>query len=214
MIFNFEQFLNYEKEKEYFKNIELVLLNKNITPSIEKVFYALEGFDFNNLKVIIIGQDPYPAQGVADGLAFSSNDKKTPMSLRNMFLEIKNSYPETSFNSNSLENWKDQGILLLNTILTTEIGKVLAHKNIGWEIFSQNLLTEINLKHKNIIYLVLGKKASNFLKKVNLENQIIIETSHPSPLGFLKGFKGSRVFEKVNKLLEMQNKTKIDWSTK
>ncbi|AXE60994.1 uracil-DNA glycosylase [[Mycoplasma] phocae] len=214
MKFNFVDFFNRQKTQDYFKKIIKHLTNsKNITPAKKHIFFAMKNFDFDNLKVIIIGQDPYPGKDVADGLCFSSNEQKTPASLMNIFKEIKNSYPKCSFKSNNLYYWKDQGVLLLNSILTNEIGKTLAHKNIGWEIFTLNLLSELNQTYSQIIYLVLGNYAKNFIKNLDLNNQIIFSTSHPSPLGVHAGFSGSKIFEKINKKLQELNKIPIDWST-
>ncbi|TPR53875.1 uracil-DNA glycosylase [Metamycoplasma neophronis] len=213
MKFNFETFLNQEKQKPYFKKIENILDLDNITPRKEDVFNAFKNFDFDNIKVIIIGQDPYPGKNVADGLCFSSKETETPASLKNMFEEIKASYPQSIHSSNQLTNWKDQGVLLLNTILTNEINKTLAHKDIGWEIFTTELLREINLNYENIIYLILGKKAENFVSKLNLDKQIVLITSHPSPLGVYRGFRGSKIFEKINDKLVSIYKKPIIWNT-
>ncbi|QJG66417.1 uracil-DNA glycosylase [Mycoplasma phocoeninasale] len=214
MKFNFIDFFNRQKPQEYFKKLTENLKGRNITPPKRRIFFALENFDFDNLKVIIIGQDPYPGENVADGLCFSSNEKKTPASLLNIFKEIKSSYPECSFSTNNLDNWKKQGVLLLNSILTNEVGRTLAHKNIGWETFTLNLLSKINAHYNNVIYLILGNYAKNFIKSLDLTNQIVLSTSHPSPLGVNAGFKGSKIFEKVNDKLKELNKSPIDWSTR
>ncbi len=215
MKFNFEKFLNFEKQKPYFFNLANYLKRAtNITPKKDRIFFAMHNFDFDNLKVIIIGQDPYPGVNVADGLCFSSNEEKTPASLKNIFAEIRQSYPNCIFQTNNLDYWKNQGVLLLNTILTNEVGKTLAHQNIGWEIFTYNFLNQINELYTNVIYLLLGNYAKKYAQKLDLRKQIIIQTSHPSPLSYFNGFKGSKVFEKINSELKKQNKKVIDWSTK
>ncbi|ACF07546.1 uracil-DNA glycosylase [Metamycoplasma arthritidis] len=217
MTFNFKNFLEQEMKKTYFKNLTSLLVTrpnpKDILPPRNKVFAAYENFDFDNLKVILIGQDPYPTKGVADGLCFSSLEAKTPASLLNIFSEIQSSYPDVVFNSNCLQTWKDQGVLLMNKILTVDAWKPLSHKKFGWEIFNHNLLEELNNEYENIIYLLLGNEAKNFVLDLDLSAQHILATSHPSPLGCHKGFKGSKIFEKVNTKLKEIGKKEINWST-
>lgn len=214
MKFNFDIFLKKESEKQYFKLLwEYLDKCNSFYPSRKNIYFAMQDFDFDDLKIIIIGQDPYPTKDVADGLCFSTKSTKTPKSLQNIFKSIKQSYPNTNFQTNSLINWKKQGILLLNSILTVEEGKPLSHENIGWDIFTQNLLLELNKKYTNIIYLILGNKAKKFIKNLNLENQIVFMTSHPSPLSYKRGFSTSNIFKKANEKLLSINKKAIDWST-
>ncbi|WP_412031616.1 uracil-DNA glycosylase [Metamycoplasma buccale] len=214
MKFNFLEFFNQEKQKDYFKDIQNFLKDKIYLPPKNKVFFAFQNFDFDNLKVVLIGQDPYPTKNVADGLCFSSQEFKTPASLKNMFIEIKRSYPDTTFKTNDLSYWKNQGILLLNRILTVQEGIPLSHKNIGWETFNLNILSELNKTYQNIIYLIFGNEARKFASNLDLSNQIILSTSHPSPLGVKNGFEGSNIFKKVNDELKKLNKKEIDWGTK
>ncbi|QJG67262.1 uracil-DNA glycosylase [Mycoplasma phocoenae] len=215
MKFNFNEFLNNEKEKEYFKKLINLLNNENrkIVPSKDKWFNAFD-MDFNELKVVIIGQDPYFLPNVADGMAFSTESIKTPVSLRNIFKEIKNSYPNVSLKTNNLNYWKQQGILLINTTLTTVENLALAHKDWGWETFVSNALESINQHNENIVYILLGKKAMDFVKNMDLQKQHILSTSHPSGLSAYRGFIGSNIFKKTNDYLLSINKKEIDWSTK
>lgn len=213
MKFNFEDFLKEQKKEKYWNNIEKILKIKRIVPKAEQIFNAFDDFDFNNIKLVILGQDPYPTNNNADGLCFSTNNEKTPSSLKNIFIEIKNTYPNAKLDSNNLNNWKKQGVLLLNTILTTEENKTLAHKNLGWEIFNINLLNKLLEGNKNILFLAMGKDASDFMKKINVNKENIFETPHPSPLSCWRGFLGSNIFKKINEKLKNLNKTEIDWST-
>ncbi|TPE57788.1 uracil-DNA glycosylase [[Mycoplasma] falconis] len=213
MKFNWNDFLKEEEKKDYFKVLNNLINLPNVTPSKDLIFKAMENFNFDDLKVVIIGQDPYPNLGDADGLCFSTNAIKTPASLKNIFNEIKKDYLDTIIKSNSLNNWKNQGVLLLNSILTNEVGKTLAHKNLGWEKFNLHFLNKINQIYKNIIYVVLGKDAYNFISKLDLNNQILLSTSHPSPLGAYRGFIGSHIFKKINDELIKLNKQTINWST-
>lgn len=212
--FTFLEFLKKETSKPYFEVLKKLTMLPNVTPKPNRVFFAFKNFDFDNLKVIIIGQDPYPNKGDADGMCFSSNATKCPASLKNIFIEIKNEYPNSTFETFSLNYWKNQGVLLLNSILTNIEGKTLAHKNLGWELFNQNLLTEINSCYSNIIYLILGNNARDFIKNIDMSKQIIVYASHPSPLAAYKGFFGSNVFKKINFKLKSLSKDEIDWSTK
>ncbi|AZZ65680.1 uracil-DNA glycosylase [Metamycoplasma phocicerebrale] len=219
MNFNFDIFLEKQKEKNYFKNLISKLEKigyENIFPKKEEIFFAYQNFDFNNLKIIIIGQDPYPTKGVANGLAFSTSrtNLKTPASLKNIFKEIKNSYPKSQFLTNDLSYWKNQGVLLINNILTVEESLPLAHKNMGWENFTYEFLKKITKTTKNIIFLVMGNYALNVLKKIDLNNHFVYIVSHPSPLSCNKNFLGSDVFKKINNKLRELNKKEIDWNTK
>ncbi|WP_045433433.1 uracil-DNA glycosylase [Metamycoplasma canadense] len=214
MKFKFKDFLISQKKEKYWKNIEIILKKKNLVPKKELVFNAFLNFDFNEIKLVIIGQDPYPTNNNADGLCFSSNNKKTPSSLKNIFLEIKNSYPNSEFKTNNLQYWKNQGVLLLNSILTTEKNKTLAHKNQGWEIFNINLLSEILKEKHDVLFLAMGKDALLFLNKLDIDKMNIFSTPHPSPLSCWRGFFNSNVFKKINDKLKSLNKKEIDWNTK
>ncbi len=192
----------------------LKLSSTEYLPSKENWFFALEDFDFDNLNVVILGQDPYHTKGVAHGLAFSSLATNTPPSLRNIFDCIKKDYPKTVFASNNLTNWKNQGVLLLNPILTVSPSKPLSHKNLGWETFSLNLLKTLVNQYSNIIFVILGKNSLDFLSSIDLKNQITLKTSHPSPFSAHLGFNDSHIFKKINQYLIKLNKKPIDWSTK
>ncbi|MGX9395051.1 uracil-DNA glycosylase [Mycoplasma sp. 1781] len=214
MNFNFKNFLAKQKEQEYWKKIEIILKNEDLVPSKNNVFNAFTNFDFSNIKLIILGQDPYPTNDNADGLCFSSKNKITPASLKNIFKEIKNSYPQIKFNSNDLTNWKNQGVLLLNAILTTLKNKTQAHKNQGWEIFNLNLIREILSYYDEILFLAMGIDAQNFIKTLNIKEEFIFKTAHPSPLSCWRGFFNSNIFKRINEKLISLGKNEIDWSTK
>ncbi|PZV99830.1 uracil-DNA glycosylase [Metamycoplasma auris] len=213
MKFNFDSFLHSQTKLPYWKKIEKLLNSQDLVPNKDLVFACFKNLNFNDLKLIIIGQDPYPNKNNADGLCFSSNNKKTPQSLKNIFIEIRNSYSDAIFLSNNLNSWKEQGILLLNYILTTKENQSLAHKNMGWEIFNTNLLNQLLSLNNEILFLVMGKQAQNFIKKLKIRSDLIFATAHPSPLSCKKGFFKSNVFKKINqKLIELKKKP-INWST-
>ncbi|MCU4117399.1 uracil-DNA glycosylase [Mycoplasma zalophi] len=215
MNYNLQKFLKEESQKEYFINLQKKLQSENqqIVPEIKNWYRAFE-LDWNNVKVIILGQDPYYTKGTADGLAFSTNDKKIPSSLKNIFKEIKANYSEATFETNSLEYWKQQGILLSNTKLTTVLDKALAHEKIGWEIFVTNAIKKILELNENVIFLSFGQKAQKFIENLHLDQHYVLQTSHPSGLSCYRGFLGSNIFLKANLILKSINKKTIDWSTK
>lgn len=187
----------------------------NITPSKENLFRSLELIEPSDVKVIIIGQDPYPTKGDADGLAFSTRATKTPRSLSNIFKVIKGDYPNVTFESNSLDYWAKQGVLLINTTLTCEIGKPASHSNIGWQKLTTSIIQNIiSLKH--VIIVAWGNQAQKLASTLK-GDFVLITSSHPSPLSFSKGkepFKDSHMFLKINQELNKLGYEPIDWSTK
>ncbi|UUD36740.1 uracil-DNA glycosylase [Mycoplasmopsis californica] len=208
-------YIKQELEKDYVK----VILNKvdklrkttNIFPEKSDVFNALTKTNFDDLKLIIIGQDPYPTKGVADGFAFSS---KTilPKSLNNIFTEIKKDFPDFNHETNSLENWAKQGVLLLNTTLTVEEGKPLSHKNFGWDKLTHKIFELVTQNHDNLMICLWGNKAQKFASNIDLSRHVIFRNSHPSPLGYYRNFKDCGIFKKINKTLEKMLKKPINWN--
>ena len=191
------------------KLIELVNLKKTIFPPAEKIFRALELTSFDNLKVVIIGQDPYHTPGVPNGLAFSVNkNQKLPPSLINIFRELESDLGVKNY-IGDLSAWSRQGVLLLNTCLSVCAGLPASHSNIGWENFTNAAIEEIQ-KKKNIIFLLWGKHAQQ--KKAFIqEDNFILEAAHPSPLSANNGFFGCNHFSKTNNLLTSLGSDPIDW---
>lgn len=203
-----EELVLKEKEKTYFKELELFIEKEyqeyNIFPPKEQIFNALQQTPFDKVQIVLIGQDPYPTKGFANGLAFSVNKNiKLPKSLQNIFKELVNdldlSYPSTG----DLTPWANNGVLLLNTILTVREGKPLSHQNKGWEIFTLKIIEELNNKETPIVFLLLGNNAKKLKKYVTNPKHYIIETSHPSPLGAYQGFLGSKIFSQSCKCLNL-----------
>lgn len=172
---------------------------KNIAPDFQNIFRAFELTSFSDTKVVIFGQDPYPTQGVATGLAFSSNTT-LPASLRNMFKELNTDLGVSRTDSN-LEDWSKQGVLLLNTALTVEVGKPGSHSKIGWIELVKQVILKISAKKEPVVFVLLGKQAQN-LKRYIDSKDIILEFVHPSPLSAYRGFFGSKMFSKINNELE------------
>ena len=209
---SFKKFLEQEQLKPYYfalmERINFEEQNHLILPKIENRFRALDFFEASETKVIILGQDPYYLENQADGLAFSSLLDRTPKSLANMRKEIQKDYPESVFETNRLDYWAKQKVLLLNTCLTVNLNLPNSHKNFGWEIFVHNLLNFIIQENPNVIFGVLGNNALEVVKKLNVNPKQIIFAAHPSPLSYTRGFKDSHFFKRINDMLE----EKIDFS--
>ncbi len=208
--------LSSEFKKKYFYELEIFLNNERrnntIFPKKNDIFNALKICTFNNLKVVIIGQDPYHSKKQAHGLAFSvNNESSIPPSLRNIFKElIRDTKCEIPSHGN-LTKWAKQGVLLLNTILTVRENQAGSHKNKGWELFTNKIIEKISEEKKNIVFLLWGKYAENKKKLIDRNKHHILITSHPSPLSAHNGFIGCKHFTKTNKLLKNNKIKTINW---
>ena len=212
---DWDSLLNKEVAQIYFKNMILFLKKeyevKNIFPPKQQIFNALKSTDFNNVKVVIIGQDPYHGYGQAHGYAFSVNGLvKRPPSLNNIFKELEYDLGIIR-ESNNLEDWSLQGVLLLNTILTVEENKPLSHKNIGWEIFTNKIIELLNASSQPIVFILWGSQARSKKYLITNNKHCIIESAHPSPLSAHAGFFGSKPFSKANQFLIDNHLTEIKW---
>ena len=208
--------LSSEFEKDYMRKLSLFLKEekktKTIYPLGSKIFNAFNLTPFSKVKVVILGQDPYHGPDQANGLSFSVNKSfPIPPSLKNIFKELFDDLGIQPPNSGCLESWSNQGVLLLNTYLTVERGKPGSHRNIGWERFTDYVLSKLSENKKNIVYLLWGKHAQEKAKIINSANNKIIMSAHPSPYSANYGFFGSRPFSKANDFLVNTNQTKINW---
>ena len=212
---NWDIILKDEYEKEYFKNllnyINEEYNNKTVYPLQENIFKALEYTDYNDIKVVILGQDPYHGEGEAQGLSFSiPNDIKITPSLRNIFKELKNDLNIERTNTD-LSDWAKQGILLLNAILTVCKDTPLSHKDKGWETFTDEIIKKINEREEPVVFILWGNYARSKKKLITNKNHYIIESAHPSPLSASRGFFDSKPFSKTNNILNSINKESIRW---
>ncbi|MDD6387883.1 MAG: uracil-DNA glycosylase [Bacilli bacterium] len=212
---NWDIILKDEYEKEYFKNllnyINEEYNNKTVYPLKENIFKALEYTDYNDIKVVILGQDPYHGEGEAQGLSFSiPNDIRITPSLRNIFKELKNDLNIERTNTD-LSDWAKQGVLLLNAILTVCKDTPLSHKDKGWEIFTDEIIKKINEREKPVIFILWGNYARSKKKLITNKNHYVIESAHPSPLSASRGFFDSKPFSKTNNILISINKESIRW---
>lgn len=212
------ELLKEEINKEYYKNLENKIDNdikngKIIYPKQEEIFKAFELTPYENIKIVIIGQDPYPGKDEAEGLAFSVKEGiKIPPSLKNIFKELNSDLGYEIPTSGSLYKWAKQGVFLINTILTVEEGKPLSHKNYGWEQFTDHVIELIDQKASDVVFILWGNNAKSKKKliKNNIDN--IIESSHPSPLGARVSFFGSRPFSKANEILIRKKINPVDFN--
>ena len=194
-------FFNIEKDKTYFKELMTFINNeyneKKINPIKENIYKSFELTPLQDVKVVILGQDPYPTNDFACGLAFSvKEDSKLPKSLVNIFKELESDLGIKKENGD-LSSWARNGVLLLNTILTCEEGKPMSHKNIGWETLTDNIIKLLNTIDRKIVFILWGAPAIKKSELLNNPNHLIIKTPHPSPLSAYRGFFGSKVFSKT-----------------
>lgn len=213
---SWDDILDYEYHQEYFKNIVKFInkeyKEKDIFPPKSRILRALSLTDYQEVKVVILGQDPYHGVGEANGLAFAvSNGVKLPPSLRNIYKELYNDLGIPISNVGNLECWAKEGVLLLNAVLTVEKDKPASHKNLGWEKFTDAIISKLNEKDTPIVFILWGSFARS--KKVLITNKhhYIVESTHPSPFSANYGFFGSRPFSKTNEFLRSNGIKEIDW---
>lgn len=208
--------LKEEFEKEYFKKIESFLdkayEEKNIYPPRDEIFKSLELSSFEDTNVVILGQDPYYNPGQAEGLSFSvKKGVKLPPSLRNIYKEMNNDLGLEPAKNGTLISWARQGVLLLNASLTVEEKKPNSHKSIGWQIFTDKIISLLNERERPLVFILWGNFARSKKALITNSRHLILESAHPSPLSARNGFLGSKPFSKTNEFLKKNNLKVIDW---
>ena len=208
--------LKDELNKEYFKKLGIFVKNEYKTkicyPQYKDIFNALRYTDYDEVKVVILGQDPYHGVNEAHGLSFSvRDDVRRPPSLNNIFKELESDLGIKKTN-NDLTNWAKQGVLLLNSIMSVVKDTPLSHKEKGWEIFTDNIIKLLNEREEPMVFILWGGYARSKKKLITNKNHYIVESVHPSPLSAYNGFFGSRPFSKTNNFLISKNIQPIDWS--
>lgn len=198
--------LNEEYKKDYFKQLVYDIRNeyktKIVYPEASNVFNALKLTEYDDIKIVIIGQDPYHGEGEAHGLCFSVKENVAfPPSLKNIFKELNSDLGYEIPKSGSLEKWAKEGVLLLNSILTVEKDKPLSHKKYNWEIFTDTIIEQVNKKTTPVVFILWGSYARSKKELITNNNHYIIECVHPSPLSASRGFFGSKPFSKANNYL-------------
>ena len=220
MTYNYwDTVLDSEYHKEYFANIvkfvNKVYKEKTIFPPKARILSALDITDYNDVKVVILGQDPYHGIGEANGLAFSVNDGvKIPPSLKNIYKELHDDLGIEIPNTGNLESWAKEGVLLLNSVLTVEKDKPASHKNIGWEIFTDSIIKKLNERDKPIVFILWGNFAKSKKELITNPKHLVLTSSHPSPFSVNYGFFGSKPFSKTNEFLRKNGIKEIDWTIK
>lgn len=212
-----DKILKDEYKKDYFinllKTLQIEYRKKDIFPKKSDVFRALRLTDYDDIKIVILGQDPYHGVGEAEGLSFSVQDGiRKPPSLKNIFKELHDDLGYEEPQSGSLVKWAKEGVLLLNSLLTVEKDKPLSHKTLGWERFTDEVIKKINEKKEPVVFIFWGNYARS--KKVYITNPLhyVIESPHPSPFSARYGFFGSKPFSKANNYLKSKGIKPVDFN--
>nr|WP_187372142.1 uracil-DNA glycosylase [Clostridium ihumii] len=213
---DWDELLKDEFEKDYYKKLRGFLAQeyktKTIYPNMYKIFEALKLTSYKDTKIVILGQDPYHGPNQAHGLSFSvEKGVQTPPSLLNIYKELKSTLNCYIPNNGNLTSWAKQGVLLLNTSLTVRAGEANSHRNIGWEIFTDKIISLLNEREEPVIFILWGKNAKDKVKLIDTNRHYILTAAHPSPLSASRGFFGCNHFEKANDILKKLNKEPIDW---
>ncbi|MCI2253788.1 uracil-DNA glycosylase [Domibacillus sp. PGB-M46] len=208
--------LEGEFEKPYYQELRSFLKEEYSTqvihPDMDDIFNALHFTPYQNVKVVILGQDPYHGPNQAHGLSFSVQPGiKPPPSLKNMYKELKEDIGCEVPNHGYLKQWADEGVLLLNTVLTVREGKANSHRNKGWETFTDQVIRLISEREKPVVFLLWGRPAQSKKALIDINRHVIIESPHPSPLSASRGFFGSRPFSKANEALASMGESPINW---
>lgn len=219
MTMTWNSILSTEKEKTYYQSMNAKIeaeraLGKIIFPKEKDIFTAFDLTAFDDVKVVILGQDPYHGAGQAHGLSFSVLPEiKIPPSLRNMYKELAEDIdgfviPDHGY----LESWAKQGVLLLNTVLTVEEAKAHSHAKLGWETFTDSIIEQLNKNKENVIFLLWGAHAQKKGANIDGTRHSVLKAPHPSPLSAHRGFFGCKHFSQVNELLKSKNLSEINWT--
>lgn len=213
---DWDSILKEEFEKEYFKEIMEFIdeeySSKTVYPPKDEIFNAFKFTPSSEVKVVILGQDPYHEEGQAHGLAFSTPEGRAiPRSLKNIFKEIEDEYNYPIPDSGCLEKWAKQGVFLLNTVLTVREGEANSHSDCGWQTFTDNVIKALNEQPQPIAFLLWGKQAEKKMELLENLNHLVLVTSHPSPFSARRGFFGCNHFRLANEYLRKNDIEEIDW---
>lgn len=214
---DWDELLKEEMDKEYFQKLfEFVreqYKEKDIYPKMNEIFNAFRHTSYKNVKVVILGQDPYHGENEAEGLSFSvKTGIRKPPSLNNIFKELKEDLGYEYPKSGSLVKWADEGVLLLNSVLTVEKDKPASHRGRGWELFTDTVIKKINEKETPVVFILWGNYAKAKKELITNPNHLVLESTHPSPYSASSGFFGSRPFSKTNNYLKSKGIKPIDWN--
>ncbi|MGN1000436.1 MAG: uracil-DNA glycosylase [Bacilli bacterium] len=216
---DWDEILKDEINEDYFqkllKFIEDEYKTKTIYPRQSEIFKAFRNTSYKDTKVVILGQDPYHGENQAEGLSFSVKEGiNKPPSLQNIFKELKDDLGYEIPNNGSLAKWSEEGVLLLNTVLTVEANKAASHKDIGWETFTDKVIEKINEKTTPVVFILWGNFAKSKKRLITNPIHLVIESSHPSPFSAYNGFFGSKPFSKTNNFLIKYGLKPVNWEIK
>lgn len=213
---DFRTIIDAERQKPYYKELEAFVnqeyKTKTIYPPRKRVFHCFNFKDYNDIKVVIIGQDPYHEEHQANGLAFSvERGVQIPPSLVNIYKEVHDDVGIEIPQHGDLSSWANQGVLLLNTVLTVQAHCANSHKLRGWETFTNHIIEAMNKREKPLVFILWGKQAIDKEKMIDTSRHCVIKSVHPSPLSAYRGFFGSKPFSKTNQFLVQNGMEPIDW---
>lgn len=213
---SWDELLKDEFQKEYYqvlrKNLAQEYKTETIYPAMENIFNALKYTSFEDVKVLLLGQDPYHGPNQAHGLCFSvQKGVDKPPSLKNMFKELENDLGIKPPSHGCLTDWAKHGVLLLNTVLTVRAGEPNSHKKLGWTIFTDKIIELLNEREDSVIFVLWGRNAIDKLPLITNTNHYVLTAAHPSPLSATRGFLGCKHYSKINNILSSIGKEPIDW---
>ncbi|MBA2732485.1 MAG: uracil-DNA glycosylase [Acidobacteria bacterium] len=213
---SWRRLLAEELDKPYFLKLQQFLEKEQqshtVYPSQENIFNALKLTPYQNVNVLLLGQDPYPGKDQAHGLCFSVlPGVKPPASLRNMYKELQADVGFRIPNNGYLVPWAKQGILMINAVLTVRAGETNSHQGMGWENFTDAIISRVNERESRVVFVLWGAYAQKKIKLIDADRHTIIKSAHPSPLSARNGFFGSKPFSAINKALRAVGKPEIDW---
>ena len=216
---NFKSIIEIEKQQEYYQQLKQYVdeeyENHTVYPPKNRIFHCFNFKDYDEVKVVIIGQDPYHEEHQANGLAFSvSKGVKIPPSLVNIYKEAHEDVGIDIPSHGDLSSWANQGVLLLNTVLTVRAHEANSHKLKGWEKFTDHIIEVLNEREKPLVFILWGKQAIDKEKMIDTNKHCVIKSVHPSPLSAYRGFFGSKPFSKTNAFLLSKGIEPIDWRIK
>ncbi len=217
---DWNEMLHEEFEKSYMHSLMSFLREeknngKTIYPNFNEIFNAFKTTTLSNVKVVLLGQDPYHGEGQAHGLSFSvKSNVKTPPSLQNIFKELQRDLGCVPPNHGNLQKWANQGVLLLNTVLSVNANEPASHQGKGWEIFTDTVIRKLQEKKENVVFLLWGKFAQSKIPLIQHSKHLILQAPHPSPFSAHTGFFGCKHFSKCNAYLKENNLQEIDWQLK
>lgn len=213
---SWDNLLKEEFQKEYYqvlrKNLAQEYKTRTIYPAMENIFNALKYTSFEDVKILLLGQDPYHGPNQAHGLCFSvQKGVDKPPSLKNMFKELESDLGIKAPSHGCLTDWAKQGVLLLNTVLTVREGEPNSHKKLGWTIFTDKIIELLNEREDPVIFVLWGRNAIDKLPLITNTNHYVLTAAHPSPLSASRGFLGCKHYSKINNILASIGKEPIDW---